>query len=117
VKPASSRQAQASASKRSMAGIRYGKVVTVPARAGLLPHFMTSRDRCPALGFCAGPPRCRSHLAQGGGDGSRAARRAGNRPPTRPMPSAHFRPLHSSSGDTWNLNTTALKLLPMVDTL
>lgn len=26
-------------------------------------------------------------------------------------------PVHSSSGDTWNLNTTALKLLPMVDTL
>ncbi len=49
--------------------------------------------------------------------GSRAARNAGNRPPTRPMPSAHFSPLHSSSGETWNLNTTALKLLPMVDTL
>lgn len=49
--------------------------------------------------------------------GNRAARSAGNRPPTRPMPSAHFRPVHSSSGDTWNLNTTALKLLPMVETL
>ena len=49
--------------------------------------------------------------------GKRAARSAGNRPPTRPMPSAHFSPVHSSSGDTWNLNTTALKLLPMVDTL
>ncbi len=49
--------------------------------------------------------------------GNRAARSAGNKPPTRPMPSAHFKPVHSSSGDTWNLNTTALKLLPIVDTL
>ena len=49
--------------------------------------------------------------------GSRAARKAGNRPPTRPMPSAHFRPLHSSSGETLNWNTTWLKLLPSVDTL
>jgi hypothetical protein len=33
------------------------------------------------------------------------------------MPNAHFKPLHSSSGETWNLNITALELLPMVDTL
>lgn len=49
--------------------------------------------------------------------GSRAARSAGNSPPTRPMPSAHFSPLHNSSGDTLNWNTTWLKLLPRVDTL
>src|SRR5690606_22211430 len=49
--------------------------------------------------------------------GRRAARRAGNRPPTRPMPSAHFSPVHSSSGETLNWNTTWLKLLPRVLTL
>lgn len=49
--------------------------------------------------------------------GSRAARSAGNSPPTRPMPSAHFSPLHSSAGETLNWNTTWLKLLPSVDTL
>lgn len=49
--------------------------------------------------------------------GSRAARSAGNSPPTRPMPSAHFSPLHSKAGETLNWNTTWLKLLPRVDTL
>src|SRR3546814_2412759 len=29
-----------------------------------------------------------------------AARRAGNRPPTKPIASAHFRPVHSTSGET-----------------
>ena len=46
--------------------------------------------------------------------GSRAARSAGNRPPTRPMPSAHFSPFHSSSGETLNWNTTWLKFVPSV---
>ena len=49
--------------------------------------------------------------------GRRAARSAGNRPPTRPMPSAHLRPFHNSSGVTLNWNTTWLKLLPRVETL
>src|SRR3546814_18844775 len=31
-----------------------------------------------------------------------AARRAGNRPPTKPTASAHFRPVHSPSGETLN---------------
>jgi len=38
--------------------------------------------------------------------GMRAARKAGNRPPTKPIASAHLRPLHSSSGDTLKENTT-----------
>ena len=49
--------------------------------------------------------------------GRRAARRAGNRPPIRPMPNAHFSPVHSSSGETLNWNTTWLKLEPSVATL
>ncbi|KAG1521290.1 hypothetical protein G6F50_018728 [Rhizopus delemar] len=49
--------------------------------------------------------------------GNRAARSAGNSPPTRPMPNAHFRPVHSSYGDRWCLHSSALKVLPMVDTL
>src|SRR4051794_18340572 len=49
--------------------------------------------------------------------GSRAARSAGNKPPTRPIPSAHFKPLHNNGGDTLNWNTTWLKLLPSVDTV
>jgi len=49
--------------------------------------------------------------------GSRAARRAGNRPPMRPMPSAHFRPFHSRSGETLNWNITWLKLELSVDTV
>ena len=34
--------------------------------------------------------------------GNRAARTAGNRPPTKPMASAHFIPVHSSCGETLN---------------
>jgi hypothetical protein len=34
--------------------------------------------------------------------GMRAARTAGNRPPTKPIASAHFRPVQSSSGVTRN---------------
>src|SRR3546814_20935218 len=33
------------------------------------------------------------------------------------MPSAHFSPVHNSSGETRNWNTTWLKLLPSVDTV
>ena len=49
--------------------------------------------------------------------GSRAARSAGNRPPTRPMPSAHLMPFHSSSGDTLNWNITWLKFELSVETV
>src|SRR3546814_1961622 len=35
-----------------------------------------------------------------------AARRAGNRPPTKPIASAHFRPVHSTSGETLNANVS-----------
>ena len=49
--------------------------------------------------------------------GKRAARKAGNRPPIRPMPSAHFRPVHNNSGETLNWNTTWLKFAPKVATL
>ena len=34
--------------------------------------------------------------------GKRAARTAGNRPPMKPIASAHFRPLHNSAGVTLN---------------
>src|SRR5690606_32747917 len=34
--------------------------------------------------------------------GSVAARNAGNRPPTKPIASAHFRPSHSSPAETRN---------------
>lgn len=37
--------------------------------------------------------------------GIRAARTAGNKPPTRPMVNAHVRPSHSSAGDTSKANT------------
>ena len=46
--------------------------------------------------------------------GSRAARNAGNSPPTSPMPSAHLSPFQSSSGETLNWNITWLKLEPRV---
>ncbi len=49
--------------------------------------------------------------------GSRAARSAGNNPPIKPMPNAHFKPLHKSSGETLNWNTTWLKFAPNVATL
>lgn len=49
--------------------------------------------------------------------GNRAARSAGNKPPIKPMPSAHFKPLHNSSGETLNWNTTWLKFAPSVATL
>src|SRR3546814_9913704 len=35
-----------------------------------------------------------------------AARRAGNRPPTKPIASAHFRPVHSTSGETLNAHVS-----------
>src|SRR5690348_6142479 len=47
--------------------------------------------------------------------GKRAARTAGNRPPTKPIASAHLMPVHNSSGVTRNWNTTWLKLPPTVD--
>ena len=45
----------------------------------------------------------------------RAARRAGNKPPSRPIASAHFSPRHSSSGETWKANTIWVKFEPRVD--
>lgn len=41
--------------------------------------------------------------------GSRAARIAGNRPPTKPIASAHFRPIQIRSGPTRNLNINWVK--------
>jgi hypothetical protein len=38
--------------------------------------------------------------------GIRAARTAGNKPPTKPMASAHLSPSHSKAGETLNANTT-----------
>src|SRR3546814_7077802 len=35
-----------------------------------------------------------------------AARRAGNRPPTKPIANDHFRPVHSTSGETLNANVS-----------
>jgi len=49
--------------------------------------------------------------------GRRAARNAGNSPPTSPMPSAHLSPFHSNSGDTLNWNITWLKFELSVDTV
>ena len=61
------------------------------------------------------PRRASSQAARNASvTGSRAARSAGNKPPTKPMPSAHFKPLHSSSGETLNWNTTWLKFAPSV---
>lgn len=74
------------------------------------------RERCRRGPRLAGP-RAAQAERRAVVTGRRAARSAGNNPPTRPMPSAHFRPVHSNSGDTLNLNTTWLKLLPRVDTL
>lgn len=68
-------------------------------------------------GACPGTEPSRYSARRAVVIGSRAARSAGNSPPTRPMPSAHFSPLHSSAGETLNWNTTWLKLLPSVDTL
>ena len=44
------------------------------------------------------------------GIGSRAARRAGNSPPTNPMIRAYVRPIPSSCGVTWNANATWLNV-------
>ena len=49
--------------------------------------------------------------------GTRAARSAGKMPPMKPMASAHFRPCTSSTGLTWNWNTTWLKSAPSVLTV
>ena len=38
--------------------------------------------------------------------GNRAARSAGNRPPMKPIASAHFRPVHSSAGETAKSNVS-----------
>ena len=64
-------------------------------------------------------PKNRTHHAARSASvtGTRAARSAGNKPPMRPIPSAHFKPLHSSAGVTWNWNTTWLKLPLRVATL
>lgn len=60
-------------------------------------------------GACPGTEPSRYSARRAVVIGSRAARSAGNSPPTTPMPSAHFSPLHSSAGETLNWNTTWLK--------
>ena len=47
--------------------------------------------------------------------GIRAARTAGNKPPIKPIASAHVSPLHSSSGETLKAKTTWLKFDPRVE--
>src|SRR5579875_253058 len=44
--------------------------------------------------------------------GNRAARTAGNSPPTKPIASAHFKPFHTSSGVTRNWKIIWVKLNP-----
>jgi hypothetical protein len=81
------------------------------------------RSRLPTLLHGAGhqewqlAPRDHHPARSASVTGRRAARNAGNNPPTSPMPRAHFRPVHSSSGVTWNWNTTWLKLPLSVATL
>lgn len=96
-RPGPDPQGRACASRPACADLAFGK----PDKHGVLPG--TERS----------PYSARKAVVIG----SRAARSAGNSPPTRPMPSAHFSPLHSSAGETLNWNTTWLKLLPSVDTL
>src|SRR6185437_15936575 len=86
-----------------------GKLSTLPVEVGC--HGFRG-DECPCNGARLREPyNSRNAVVTG----KRAARTAGNRPPMKPIASAHLMPVHSSSGVTRNWNTTWLKLLPTVD--
>ena len=59
----------------------------------------------PVISLAFGPYNSRNAE----GIGRRAARKAGNSPPTKPMIRAYDRPMISSCGVTWNANATWLK--------